>query len=174
MLAISFIVHSCSQDAVLSKEDAKSLLALRDSIGNDSTDTIPTDTIPHPNDSSWWRITGLDITASSVEDTAIVFLIKSKNYYPVEHARLDLTAYTFPDKWNIGIIRAYQFSPNPGYSQAVRRIVHQRYPNGNWPLNISLRGNTYTGTIHATDTAYSISWAHDSIITIQPKLFPRQ
>jgi hypothetical protein len=177
MLVTAFTIFSCSQEAVLSKEDAKfNLATLKDSIPTDSidsTDTIPTDTIP-TIDSTYYRIEGLNITPSSVNDTAVLLEIETTNTFPGENVLLETYSNNVDSGWSINVTRAYNVYPyNPGPSVAKRKIWHQPFTNGTRPFSITIVGATYHGQLTATSSGYTISWAHDNVVNISPKSFPR-
>ncbi len=177
MFVTACALFSCSQESMLSKEDAKFDLAkLQDSIPVDtidSTDTFPTDTLPH-TDSTYFRIAGLNIKPSSVNDTAVLLEIESTNTFPGENVLLETYSNNVDSGWNIIVKRAYPVYPfNPGPSVAKRKIWHQPFTNGTRPFSITLMGTTYHGQFTATGSSYTISWAHDAKINFSPKSFPR-
>ncbi len=177
MLVTACTIFSCSQEAVLSKEDAKfDLSKLQDSIpvdSIDSTDTLPTDTVPH-TDSTYFRIEGLNLTPSSVNDTAVLLEIESTNTFPSENVLLETYSNNVDSGWSINVTRAYPVYPfNPGPSVAKQKVWHPSFTNGTRPFSITIVGATYHGTLTATSTGYTISWAHDNVVNISPKSFPR-
>src|SRR5688500_9321084 len=118
MLLFAFIVQSCSQESMLSKEDAKfNLATIHDSIPNDTTDTIPTDTIPTdtiPNtDTTYKYIAGLKIRPYG--GAGYVHLqCKTTNYYPVEHVVLSYSSDHTSTNWIIDMQKTYPILPfNP-------------------------------------------------------------
>lgn len=172
MLVTACTIFSCSQEAVLSKEDAKfNLATLKDSIPTDSIDS--TDTVP-PIDSTYFRIEGLNITPSSVNDTAVLLEIESTNTFPSENVLLETYSNNVDSGWSINVTRAYAAYPyNPGPSVAKRKVWHQSFTNGTRPFSITIVGATYHGQLTATSAGYTISWAHDNVVNINPKSFPR-
>lgn len=174
-LAAALLIIACNKESHLTDpSSARFKSSLHDSIPIDSTDTTGHDTIPYPPDSAFGKIAGLVITPSSHADSILKLHIETTNNYPVANSKVMTLIGNSPDSLHVTVYSVQPVFPyTPGSAPAKTDIWKLWNPGMNVPLAISLNGAAYTGSISIAGSNYTISWAHDSIILISPKTFPR-
>lgn len=170
------LIFACNKESHLTDPSARLRSSLQDSLPGDSTDSTGHDSIPqYPTDSVFQTINGLVITPSSQADSIIELHIETSTNYPVADSRVEahFTGSSL-DSLNVNVYGIQAMYPyTPGSAPAKTDIWKQWNPGVNVPLSVNLNGTVYTGSISITGLNYTISWAHDSLILISPKTFPR-
>jgi len=176
-LAAALLILACNKESHLTDPAGRLKASLHDSIPIDSIDTIGHDTIPHdtiPHDSAFRKISGLVITPSSHGDSALKFHIETTNNYPVANSKVVTYLGYSPDSLYVNVTGVQPLFPyTPGSAPAKADVWQFWHPGANVPLTIRLNGRAYTGSVSVAGLNATISWAHDSIILISPKTFPR-
>lgn len=174
-LSVMIAANSCTKESrMLSEENAANsvLSALRDSVPNDTIDTIPTDTIPTDTlHDSIPLITNRLIVQPQISNSELGILVRTwetYNYSYVSFSHFNLVNYG--GALTFGVTQPYGHLPQTTtYSPAQMFIAFHTTANGSYPFKIKFKNVNYAGRIHVTDSGYRFNWHHDSTILVYPK-----
>lgn len=170
-LALAFCalygMYACSKDnQVLTEERLSTLSKLSDSIPNDTLDSIPQDTL---RDTVYLASHRLRVRAHAF-DTILMLTVATQEQYNYTYLSLPWAQTGIHPSLKLQVGQPVGITPLIAYSRPAEfSYKYSTNQNGTYPFQINFRSINYTGQLYVNDSAYVISWAHDSIIAVSPK-----
>lgn len=164
-------MYACTKEnQVLTQERLSTLSKLSDSIPNDTLDTIPQDTLRDTVLLTSYRL----YVRPHAFDSILWLNVSTKELFNYTYLTLPWAPEGAGPSLKLHVGQPVGVTPLVAYSRPAEfsyKYVNNQH--GTHPFRINFRSINYTGQLYVNDSAFVISWAHDSIITISPKFIAR-
>lgn len=161
-------MYSCTKENQVRLTDETALSKLRDSIPHDSTDTFPPiDTLHDTIQLASYRLN----VQPHVTDSLLRLKVNTQESYFYYYQWLPFVQTGDFPTFKVQVLQPKGITPvtTVGSPAGFSVLYAKKLTRGTFPFEINFRTNNYTGQVYVTDSGYHFSWAHDSIIRINPK-----
>lgn len=149
-----------------------------------TTDTVAT--TPAKATYATTPLTGDEITlvpyfykSQTADSSYLYFIAQTRNLYCGTSSIAYTANLDASGNYALGFIDVSQPSPCGIGESKLGQVINFNHlqpntlPNGNFPIAVTLNGNTYTGSITATTTTITFTWNYSSGVLIAPNQISR-